>query len=137
MLIFSLFFIKPNYLAYSSEILPDNFLVNLKGMGEGSYEATNYLNNLPDAQNIAIWSDKATACDGFVGSCYWNKSQPAKVEYYIVSTDRKLRTLKSISFDLTMAYESKHPAFEFLIGNNPNNFVKVIRSADLKKINVQ
>jgi len=136
-LLSSLFFIQPNYFAYSSEILPDNFLVNLKGMGEGSYEATDYLNNLPNAQNIAIWSDKATACDQFVGSCYWNKSQPTKVDYYIVSTDRKSRTLKSISFDLTSAYENEHPAFEVLIGNNPNNFVKVIKSADLKKADAQ
>ncbi|MDP1833421.1 MAG: glycosyltransferase family 39 protein [Candidatus Moranbacteria bacterium] len=133
----SLFFIRPNYFAYSSEILPSNFLVNLKGMGEGSYEATDYLNNLPNAQSIAIWSDKATACDGFVGSCYWNKTRPAKVDYYIVSTDRKSRTLKSISFDLTSAYENEHPDFEVLIGNNPNNFVKVIKSADLKRTNAQ
>ncbi|MDP1883962.1 MAG: glycosyltransferase family 39 protein [Candidatus Moranbacteria bacterium] len=136
-LLSSLFFIKPNYFAYSSEILPSNFLVNLKGMGEGSYEATDYLNNLPNAQNIAIWSDKATACDQFVGSCYWNKSQPANVDYYVVSTDRKSRTLKSISFDLTSAYENEHPAFEVLIGNNPNNFVKVIKSIDLKKTGAQ
>lgn len=136
-LLSSLFFIKPNYFAYSSEILPSNFLVNLKGMGEGSYEATDYLNNLPNAQNIAIWSDKATACDQFVGSCYWNKSQPANVDYYVVSTDRKSRTLKSISFDLTSAYENEHPAFEVLIGNNPNNFVKVIKSTDLKKTDAQ
>ena len=100
-------------------------------MGEGSYEAMDYLNNLPNAQNIAIWSDKDTACDAFVGSCYWNKTHPAKIDYFVVSTDRKLRTLKSIRFDLTKAYESKNPAFEVLINNNPNNFVKVVKSEDI------
>lgn len=129
----SLAFIKPNYLAYASELLPNKFLVNLKGMGEGSYEAMDYLNSLPNAQNIAVWSDKATACDGFVGLCYWDfrkDTQQKKIDYYVISTDRKLRTLKSIPI-LENAYESKNASFEFFIGNNPNNFVKVIKTEDI------
>lgn len=128
LLLLSLAFIRPNYFAYDSEILPDNFLVNLKGMGEGSYEAMNYLNNLPNAQDIIIWSDKATACDQFIGHCYWNTYHPERVDYYVISTDRKLRTLNSIKFDLKNAYQSENAAYEFFIGNNPNNFVKVIKS---------
>ena len=66
----SLFFIKPNFLAYASEILPKNFIVNLKGMGEGSYETAQYLNQLPNASNMIIWSDKGAVCERFVGKCF-------------------------------------------------------------------
>lgn len=140
-LITSLFLIKPNYLDYSSEILPNNFLVNFKGMGEGSYEATTYLNNLPSASNMIIWSDKETVCERFAGLCYTDfkpKTQQKNIDYFVVSTDRKLLTLKLFNFtgspfDLTRAYGNEHPAFEVLIGNNPNNFVKVIKSSDIIK----
>ncbi|MDO9231846.1 MAG: glycosyltransferase family 39 protein [bacterium] len=140
LLLISLFFVKPHYLAYSSEILPDAFLVNLKGMGEGSFEATNYLNSLPNAQNMIIWTDKGTVCERFAGLCYTDfkpKTQQKNIDYFVVSTDRKLRTLKLIvnPSDLQQAYESKNPAFEVLINNNPNNFVKVVKSDIIIKLN--
>jgi 4-amino-4-deoxy-L-arabinose transferase-like glycosyltransferase len=139
-LISSLYFVKPNYLAYASEILPNNFIVNLKGMGEGSYEAATYLNNLPNAHDMTIWSDKGAVCEVFVGRCFIDFKKPTfeqnNFNYFVVSTDRRSRTLKLSGAarkfaDYPKAYETQNPAYEILIDNNPNNFVKVIKAEDI------
>ena len=38
-------------------------------MGEGSIEAANYLNALPGAGEMTIWSDKGAVCEAFIGKC--------------------------------------------------------------------
>jgi len=137
-LIFSLFSIKPHFLAYSSEILPKGMIVNLKGMGEGSFEVTNYLNSLPNVRNIIIWTDKNTVCERFAGICYTDfnpKTQLKKIDYFVVSKDRELRTLKLVPLELKKAYKSVDPVFEVIIGNNPNNFVKVVKGEGIRKVN--
>ena len=140
LLIASLFFIKPNFLAYASEILPNNFIVNLKGMGEGSFEAATYLNSLPGAHNMTIWSDKGAVCERFVGNCFIDFKKATfeqnKIDYFVVSTDRKSRTLKLSGAvrkdaDFAKAYAANNPAFDIVIDNNPNNFVKVIKAGDI------
>lgn len=145
---FSLFFAKPNFLAYASEILPKNFIVNLKGMGEGSYEAANYLNRLPGAHEMTIWSDKGAVCERFVGKCFIDFKKKTftdnKIEYFVLSTDRMSRTKKlskgidiineenaqdSVNFE--HLYSLKNAEFEIMINNNPNNFVKIIKTKNI------
>jgi len=124
-LLFSLFQIKPNFLAYASEILPKDYIVNLKGMGEGSFEAGSYLNALPGAHEMTIWSDKGAVCEAFVGKCYIdfknNTFRENNFDYFVVSTDRMSRSLKlsngSIEdVDFNLLYSSKISIFEFIIG---------------------
>lgn len=149
-----LFFTKPNFLAYASEILPNNFIVNLKGMGEGSYEAANYLNSLPNAQKMIIWADKGAVCERFVGKCFidFKKTTFAdnKIDYFVLSTDRMSRTVKLSKgikiideekkrakediqdyADFEKLYANDAPVFEIIINNNPNNFVKVIKTESI------
>jgi hypothetical protein len=135
----SLFIAKPNFLAYASEILPKNFIVNLKGMGEGSIEAADYLNSLPNARNMTIWSDKGAVCERFSGKCFIDFKKETfeenKIDYFIVSTDRKSRSLKmSGSLKKIMNFEKiyigENPAFEVIIGNNPKNFVKIFKASE-------
>ena len=140
LLLASLFSVKPNFLAYASEILPNSFIVNLKGMGEGSYEAATYLNSLPGAHDMTIWSDKGAVCEAFVGNCFIDFKKVSfeqnKFNYFVVSTDRKSRTLKLSTpvkkdADFAKAYKSTTNDFEVLIDNNPNNFVKVIKAENV------
>lgn len=140
LLIASLFFIKPNFLAYASEILPNNFIVNLKGMGEGSFEAATYLNSLPNANKMTIWSDKGAVCERFVGNCFIDFKKTTfeenKIDYFVVSTDRRSRTMKLSGTvrkdaDFAKAYATNNPAFDVVIDNNPNNFVKVIKAENI------
>ena len=141
-LIASLQVVRPHYLAYASEILPKKFIVNLKGMGEGSIEAANYLNALPNAQEIGIWADKGAICEAFAGRCSIG-FKPAtfnrnKIDYFVVSTDRRSRTLKSANsvknlVDFEDVYASSSYVYINLIDNNPNDFVKVIKASDFLK----
>jgi len=136
----SLMFVRPNYLAYASEILPKNFIVNLKGMGEGSFEAASYLNNLPGAHDMAIWSDKGAVCEVFVGKCFIDFKKKSfeerKIDYFVVSTDRRSRSVKmASSIKKTVKtkdlYADNNYVFNVIIANNPNDFVRVIKDSDL------
>lgn len=139
LLLGSLFLVNPNFLAYASEILPKNFIVNLKGMGEGSYEAANYLNGLPNAHDMAIWSDKGAVCERFIGKCVIDFKRQAfeqnKIDYFVISTDRRSRSLKRASMlgqvlNIKKLYKSQNFVFNMNIANNPNDFVRVYASQD-------
>jgi 4-amino-4-deoxy-L-arabinose transferase-like glycosyltransferase len=136
-LLFSLFSIKPHFLAYASEILPKSMIVNLKGMGEGSVEAAYYLNSLPGAHEMTIWADKGAVCEAFVGKCFIDfKNKTFKennIAYYVVSTDRKSRSLKMSGGEIGSAnfkklYSSAKAEFEVIIGGREINFVRVIKN---------
>jgi 4-amino-4-deoxy-L-arabinose transferase-like glycosyltransferase len=133
----SLYFIKPNFLAYASEVLPHDYIVNLKGMGEGSFEAATYLNNLPGAHDMTIWSDKGAVCEAFVGKCYIDFKKKTfadnKFDYFVVSTDRKSRTLKMSNgvdafINFKSLYSEDKPQFNVIIGRREINFVRVIKA---------
>ncbi|MCX6766516.1 MAG: glycosyltransferase family 39 protein [Candidatus Moranbacteria bacterium] len=135
----SLFISRPNFLAYASEILPNNFIVNLKGMGEGSFEAASYLNSLPNAHDMTIWSDKGAVCEVFAGKCFIDFKKTTflqnKIDYFVVSTDRRSRSLKMSKSlkniaDFEKIYKSNNYSFRFIINNNPNDFVKVFKASE-------
>jgi hypothetical protein len=67
--IFSLREIRPYYLSYASSLLPDKYVLNFKDMGDGSWQIAQYLNKLPNAGSLKIWSDKGAVCEAFAGSC--------------------------------------------------------------------
>jgi 4-amino-4-deoxy-L-arabinose transferase-like glycosyltransferase len=133
--IVGLFSVRPFYFAYSSPLLPKQYFVNLKDMGDGSYEAADYLNHLPNPEQLTIWSDKGAVCAVFTGKCvigFTNKRiKGIHFDYVVVSSGRKSRTLKlagkaSEIIDFKKAYALEDTALTITIGNRPNNFVKVI-----------
>jgi 4-amino-4-deoxy-L-arabinose transferase-like glycosyltransferase len=135
----SLFIVRPNFLAYASEILPSNFIVNLKGMGEGSFEAASYLNSLPGVHEATIWSDKGAVCEAYEGKCFIDFKKTTflqnKIDYFVVSTDRRSRSLKMSKSikdiaDFEQIYKSDNSVFRYIINNNPNDFVKVFKSSE-------
>lgn len=135
----SLFIVRPNFLAYASEILPNNFIVNLKGMGEGSFEAAQYLNRFPNAHDMTIWSDKGAVCEVFAGKCFVdfkdNTFKANKIEYFVISTDRRSRSMKFARLmkekvDFKGLYADEDYIFNEMIANNPNNFVRIFKSSE-------
>jgi hypothetical protein len=124
---------RPHFFTYSSSLLPIEFLANYKGMGDGSYEAGQYLNTLPDAREINIWSDKGAVCAVFVGKCY--TGYDAKIlkninfKYYVVSTDRSSKFSNRLNFK--KAYVSENFEHIIILGNRPSNFVKVVATDKL------
>ncbi|HBI33675.1 MAG TPA: hypothetical protein DEA43_00405 [Candidatus Moranbacteria bacterium] len=124
---------NPHFLTYSSSLLPDAYIANYKGMGDGSYEAGQYLNTLPNAREINVWSDKGAVCAVFVGKCYtgYNAKELKTVDfkYYVVSTDRESKF--SARLDFRKAYDSESFEHITILDNRPNNFVKVVAADKL------
>jgi hypothetical protein len=143
--VISLFLISPHFFSYASGLLPQKYILNLKDMGDGSFEAAAYLNNLPDAQNLVIWSDKGAVCETFLGKCNvgFNKgdTQGFIFDYFVVSTGRKSRSLKLHSagyweqnIDFQKLYSTEDPGLKkFIIGGREDNFVKITKTQDLIK----
>lgn len=138
---FSLYSIKPFYFSYASSLLPKQYVLNLKDMGDGSYEAAKYLNELPNARSLTIWSDKGAVCESFIGRClisYRKKDvNTVSFDYFVVSSGRKSKSLKMSSvlksrYDFKTLYSSETYDKKITIGSRPNNFVKVVKSERIK-----
>lgn len=132
-----LIYIYPFYFNYTSFLLPKR--KNIVGSwGYGGYEAAQYLNNLPNAKELLVWSDYDGFCDFFVGKCMekkdWNKkmknndSANIAIDYFvatrrghIVSDDKWDWIEKNIKLD-------EKPVWELLIDNRPRNFIKVFKN---------
>ncbi len=138
-LLLPLYRVKPYYISYVSSLLPNRYYLDHKDMGIGSYAAASYLNSLPNAEKLRIWSDKKGVCVFFVGYCS-TESNSKKIrknnyDYYVVSSGRK--NLISRKFKLRKNKTARNiPAIEKLYsqnnyihiinpGNRPENFVKI------------
>ncbi len=86
----------PYPLSYASSLLPAAFHTDVKDMGSGSYETAEFLNTLPDAKNLTVWTDKSGVCKIFVGRCKsnydWRKYRKETFDYVVVSSGRQNRT---------------------------------------------
>ena len=134
--LYSLVNASPFFMGYASELLPKKYSIDLKGMGEGSYEAAQYLNSLPNADELHTWSDKQGVCTFFIGTCHTslNKKffEQNEFDYFVVSSDRATRTINMIAskiaanYDLNALYYSDNLAQKtILIGGRSSNFIKI------------
>lgn len=133
---FSLFKTYPFYMSYASDLLPKKYSLDLKDMGAGSYEAAEYLNSLPNAKDISIWTDKSGVCYFFKGFCFTGFNPGLKqthLDYIVVSSGRESRTDKMTrknAPDFTPYYDNKKGsiAFELFINGRQEQFVKIIKN---------
>lgn len=140
---YPLFNLKPFYFSYNSPLLPKNHLINPKDMGDGNYEVAQYLNSLPNATRLNIWSDKRGVCTFFVGNCVSVIRKADFIEngpdydYYVISKGREARTVdlsrgysqmrKDYPVRLDILYtENSRSIFELNPGNRKVNYIKVI-----------
>ena len=65
---YSLFKVHPHFFLYTNHFLPNRYILN-HPWGYGGYEAAQYLNALPDAQNLTLWTNTHGVCEFFVGNC--------------------------------------------------------------------
>ncbi len=137
-----IFSIRPFYFAFASPLLPQKYLLNYKDMGDGSYETARYLNSLPDARSIVIWSDKGAVCAEFVGKCvigYSKKDLKSyHFDYVIASSGRKSKTFKLAPgvdsiIDLKEAYLTENYIKKVIIGGREENYVKIVPANMLYK----
>lgn len=134
-LVFSLNKIKPFYFSYASVLLPQDNILNLKDMGDGSYEAAQYLNSLKDAEKLIVWTDKKGVCSFFVGKCFgdYKLKYYAKIDYFVVSAGRESKAQRqrdisaknSLGIVLEDLYKSDNYEYKLEIGGRPSNYLKV------------
>jgi 4-amino-4-deoxy-L-arabinose transferase-like glycosyltransferase len=135
--------IKPYFFSYNSYLLPEPYLVNPKDMGDGNYKVAEFLNALPNAENLKIWSDNNGICVLFVGKCVNTISRAAFVEngpdfdYYVISNGRKERSTHNIrvvlvenanyDFRLDRLYEAHDFLLEITPGKRAENYIRIIK----------
>jgi hypothetical protein len=142
----SLYKIKPFFLAYSSSLLPKQYVLNLRDMGDASWEISQYLNNLPDANQLNVWSDKKQVCEKFIGKCetgfnvknlgdqhfdYFIASRGGEAETTGRAVGQKGGLLKigAHTVDTNKLYSpDNYYDFKIDIDHRPNNYIKVVRS---------
>ena len=146
-----LFTLHHFYFSYNSPLLPYRYIINSKDMGDGNYEVAQYLNTLPRAENMLVWTDKTGLCQFFVGSCN-NMIQDLslieivpQIDYYIISQNRKnyieRLTLQKkenradypIRLDRLYNIGTKKE-FELFPGGREAQFIRVIPSSDVNII---
>ncbi len=141
--IYFLYSIKPFYFSFNSPFLPKQHLINPKDMGDGNYEVAQYLNTLPNAKNLNIWSDKRGVCTFFVGDCVSVIRKKDFIEngphydYFVISKGREARTVdlsrgysqmrEDYPVRLDLLYTANpQTIYELNPGNRSVNYIKVI-----------
>jgi len=136
-----LFSVKPFYMGYASRLLPSQYYLDIKDMGDGSYEAAQYLNSLPNSKNLKIWSDKQGVCVFFVGRCFTSLSASFfannQLDYFVVSSGRESRTIAmSRKFINILDFQKIYPLAgdnSLAIAGRKNNYVKIINANDIPR----
>ncbi|MBD3299998.1 MAG: phospholipid carrier-dependent glycosyltransferase, partial [Candidatus Moranbacteria bacterium] len=139
--VYNLYSIKPFYLSYANSLLPKEYIINLKDMGEGSYEAAEYLNSLANPEELIVWTDRRGVCAFFKGTClsgqddfYQNED---KMDYLILFAGNRNRTVRTVHADyLRELYTVEGPSdFYLKKGTREKDFVKVINAKKIDKYN--
>ncbi len=133
----------PHYLGYVSSLLPKKYFVDVKDMGDGSYEAAQFLNSLPGADKLFVWTDKKGVCNFFVGECdsfsASEEFRANKIDYFIISSGRKSRSSNifrsriSNPYDFNEIYNSEDYLHEIIINQRPGNYVRVLEAQKFLK----
>lgn len=141
--VFGLFtlFTTPFPLSYANVFLPAKYHIDVKDMGAGSYEAAHYLNSLPGAKDMMIWTDKDGVCKFFMGRCSsaqnYAQLRERGLDYIVTSAGRKSRTTKMMGGDIAnnrpgiirfdQYYDRTDPVYEIDINNRPSHYVKIFK----------
>lgn len=138
----SLLLIRPYYFSYASTLLPHRYVVNMKDMGDGSYEAAQYLNAKEGARDMRIWSDKVAVCEYFIGRCEISL-KPQNItgihfDYFVISNGREPKTryfisIRNIILPEFLRLQELYTSDDFeghtiVIDERPGNFVKIVRN---------
>ncbi|MDO8241144.1 MAG: phospholipid carrier-dependent glycosyltransferase [Candidatus Moranbacteria bacterium] len=131
------FSIKPFYFNYTSSLLPKKDLIS-DAWGYGGYEATQYLNAMPDAKNITVWADYYGVCEFFVGKCitdYNLETGNYSIDYYVMTRRGQIRYMQNSAkwidrpngIRVESYYADPNPIWKIEIGNRPDNFIKIVK----------
>ena len=115
----------PHPFLYTNSLLPERYLL-FHAWGYGGYEAAQYLNKKPNAENLTLWTDSYGVCEFFVGNCI--KKQKVNVEKYPI--DYLMRTLRGqVSPKFKYHLEGK-PEWDYAVGGRKKNFIRLFRNTE-------
>ena len=137
---FTLWNIKPYYFNYHSVLLPKKYVVT-DSWGYGVYEAAMYINSLPNATSLVVWTDHRGACQFLNGNCIVSNElylDETDIDYFIFSRRgmiiKRFKPISSSSYNIDSSkyyddsgFLEKNTVFELNIGNRPENFIKVVK----------
>ncbi len=142
LLLASLWLTKPHYFTYTNDLMPKKFTIT-DAWGYGNYEAAQYLNSLPNAENLTIWSNRHGICQFFIGNCIRSTNinlSKGKPDYFVISRRGELKSWfkwknSSLAKHAPDYYYSKlkNPEdweWSIFIGDRPNDYVKIIKSEE-------
>jgi hypothetical protein len=136
--VLSLGAIYPFYANYANALLPRQALI-ADAWGYGGYEAAQYLNALPDAKNLTVWSDYYGVCEFFVGQCltaYTFDGNTIRPDYYVLTRRGEARYMSRFDRWERLSGLTAHryyrqtaipPLWSLAIDNRPGNYVKVFK----------
>ncbi|EKE20174.1 MAG: hypothetical protein ACD_8C00047G0016 [uncultured bacterium] len=138
----SLWAIKPFYFNYTSNLLPKEYSIAY-AWGYGGYEAAQFMNSLPNAENLTVWSDYYGFRNFFIGTTttdYIPKKGSAPIDYYILTKQGQIKydywcnkAKNSCAKKYVPAgkyYTKENPLWEINIDERPNNFIKIYKSEE-------
>ncbi|MFA5985775.1 MAG: glycosyltransferase family 39 protein [Parcubacteria group bacterium] len=134
----ALFGSAPYLFNYESILLPKKYTVT-DSWGYGVYEAAMYLNTLPNARDLIVWSDHDGLCEFFIGKCispitidldhtdigYFVFTRRGVIHkpFLITTTDSQ----KKVDRDFYYSAETfAHPAWRLNINDRPDNYIIII-----------
>lgn len=134
--ILDLAIVAPQFMSYASFLLPKAHYLDIKDMGTGSYEAAAFLNTLPNAKNLKIWTDKNGVCTFFEGECFtqydFSFLEKTGIDFLVLSSGRTSRS-STMSHEKTLYgqkisdwYALENADWKIELGNRPDNFVKIV-----------
>ena len=137
--IIQLWQIKPFYFSYTNLLLPQKYTIH-DSWGHGAYEAAQYLNSLPQAEKLIIWSNSDTVCRFFKGQCLRSRKIDLNLvepDYFVISKRGALKEKNHFEFTPNSQFTKdsqyyfknldKNYVWQLLIDNRPGNFIKIVK----------
>lgn len=131
--------IKPFYFSYTNFLLPQKYTIH-DSWGHGAYEAAQYLNSLPNAENLVVYSNTETVCRFFKGKCLKSRKidlNLAKPDFFIFTKRGVLKEKNHFEFTANSQFTKdseyyfknldKNYVWQILIDNRPDNFIKIVK----------
>lgn len=118
---------------YTNDLLPKDQDVT-GAWGLGGYEAAQYINNLPDAENLIVWSDYEGVCPFLKGRCikgsvikWYNDGQFSGFDYLVESRRGFMQNESSWKKMRDQEKFYPEPVWELIVNGHTNNFVRVYK----------
>jgi 4-amino-4-deoxy-L-arabinose transferase-like glycosyltransferase len=121
----SIMMITPFYFSYTNDLLPKKYIIS-GAWGYGGYEAAQFLNAMPNAKKMTLWTDVYGVCEFFEGKCIHKAkvdTDKYKIDYYF----RSLQATVPLKFSHPMEDE---PVWRMRIDERPKSFLKLQKASN-------